>query len=268
MLANQSRHSVQFSDLAWEDDAPQFPRAWQVGKYLERYQSRYLDGNPDFELRLKSRVTKVEKRDGGSAGWTVHIQSGDQQESRDFDYLVIASGYFGKPIIPECFKNAKTAIPIIHSSQYRDLKGLLGEGKEKGGKILIVGGQMSGVEIAGTIGSHLSSAVHSPEKSEIAGIDKYSIHHAIQRPIWVFPLYTTPEVGKIFSIPHVGKSLTNVSQHLQQHLSPPWIWALTTSTTGPGRWRIRRAISAKSMQTWCTPSLKHHLVIRNSFLRY
>lgn len=198
MVANQSRHTVQFSDLAWEDDVPQFPRAWQIGKYLEQYQSRYLNGNPDFELQLNSLVAKVEKRNDGTQGWKVHVQSGDSEEARDFDYLLIASGYFGKPIIPECFTNAKTAVPIIHSSQYRDLKGLLGEGRPKGGKILIVGGQMSGVEIAGTIASHLSSAVNSPGESGIAGIDKYSIYHVIQRPIWVFPLYTTPEVSYYF----------------------------------------------------------------------
>lgn len=194
MVANQSRHTVQFSDLAWEDSAPQFPRAWQVGKYLEQYQSRYLDGHPDYELRLNSRVTKAEKRNDGSEGWKVRIQSGDSEESRDFDHLIVATGYFGKPIIPQCFKNANTSVPIIHSSQYRDLKGLLGKGREKGGKILIVGGQMSGVEIAGTVASHLSAAVNSPEESEIAGIDKYSIYHAIQKPIWVFPLFTSPEV--------------------------------------------------------------------------
>ncbi|KAL9477478.1 hypothetical protein ACSS6W_007319 [Trichoderma asperelloides] len=193
MVANQSRHTVQFSDLAWEDSAPQFPRAWQIGKYLEQYQSRYLDGHPDFELQLKSRVAKTEKRNDGSAGWKVRIQSEGGEESREFDYLVVATGYFGKPIIPDCFKNANTSVPIIHSSQYRDLKGLLGEGRQKGGKILIVGGQMSGVEIAGTVASHLSAAVNSPEESEIAGVDKYSIYHAIQRPIWVFPLFTSPE---------------------------------------------------------------------------
>lgn len=193
MVANQSRHTVQFSDLAWDDSAPQFPRAWQIGKYLEQYQSRYLDGHPDFELQLKSRVAKAEKRNDGSAGWKVRIQSEGGEESRDFDYLVVATGYFGKPIVPDCFKNANTSVPIIHSSQYRDLKGLLGEGRQKGGKILIVGGQMSGVEIAGTVASHLSAAVNSPEESEIAGVDKYSIYHAIQRPIWVFPLFTSPE---------------------------------------------------------------------------
>ncbi|KAL6904110.1 hypothetical protein GGI43DRAFT_311095 [Trichoderma evansii] len=193
MVANQSRHTMQFSDLAWEDSAPQLPRAWQVGKYLEQYQSRYLDGHPDFELQLKTRVAKAEKRNDGSAGWKVRIQSEGSEESRDFDYLIVATGYFGKPIIPESFKNANTSVPIIHSSKYRDLKGLLGEGRQNGGKILIVGGQMSGVEIAGTVASHLSAAVNSPEESEIAGVDKYSIYHAIQRPIWVFPLYTSPE---------------------------------------------------------------------------
>jgi cation diffusion facilitator CzcD-associated flavoprotein CzcO len=207
---------MQFSDLAWEDDAAQLPRAWQVGKYLERYQSRYLDGNPDFELQLKSRITKAEKRNDGSGGWKIRIQSGNSEESRHFDYLIVASGYFGKPIILECFTNAKTTVPIIHSSQYRDLKGLLGEGKQKGGKILVVGGQMSGVEIAGTIASHLSAAVNSPEEPEITGIDKYSIYHAIQRPIWVFPLYTNPEVRLLPPLYYLDKSLTAASRPFQQ----------------------------------------------------
>ncbi|KAL7924457.1 hypothetical protein ACQKWADRAFT_269265 [Trichoderma austrokoningii] len=193
MVANQSRHTVQFSDLSWEDSAPQFPRAWQIGKYLEQYQGRYLDGHADFELQLKSRVAKAEKRDDGSEGWKVRIQSEGSEESRDFDHLIVATGYFGKPIVPECFKDAKMSVPIIHSSQYRDLKGLLGEGRQKGGKILIVGGQMSGVEMAGTVASHLSAAVNSPEESDITGVDKYSIYHAIQRPTWVFPLFTSPE---------------------------------------------------------------------------
>ncbi|KAG5912718.1 hypothetical protein E4U42_001967, partial [Claviceps africana] len=40
MEANQSRHTMHFSDHAWEDGAPQVPRAWQVGRYLEAYAAR------------------------------------------------------------------------------------------------------------------------------------------------------------------------------------------------------------------------------------
>jgi hypothetical protein len=60
-----------------------------------------------------------------------------------------------------------------------------------------VGGQMSGVEIAGTIASHLSSAAHSPSQSGIPNIGEYSIHHVIQRPVWVMPLHLTPNVCNV-----------------------------------------------------------------------
>ncbi|KAG6039864.1 hypothetical protein E4U41_001941 [Claviceps citrina] len=52
---------------------------------------------------------------------------------------------------------------------------------------------MSGVEVAGTIATHLSSAAHAPVASPIRDIDQCSVHHVIQRPIWVFPTYTTVE---------------------------------------------------------------------------
>lgn len=191
MMANQSKHTVHFSDLAWEDDAPQFPLGWQVGRYLGRYVERYLAGREDFELRLKTKVVQATPKDDG---WDVVLRAeGEEDKTTTFDYLLVASGFFGKPIVPEGLQ-APSSIPIIHSSAYRDLKGLLGKGKPGGGKILVVGGQMSGVEIAGTIGTHLSAAMNSLEPSEITGIEEYSIHHVVQRPIWVFPLFTSPEV--------------------------------------------------------------------------
>ncbi|KAJ6445048.1 pyridine nucleotide-disulfide oxidoreductase [Purpureocillium lavendulum] len=194
MVANQSRHTMHFSDLGWDEDAPQLPRAWQVGKYLERYMDRYLTGNPDFELVLGTRVVKTEPSHRGSAGWEVLLRGPDgKEETRTFQKLIVASGYFGKPIIPQSL-TASASVPVVPSSQYRDLDSLLGDRPAgKGRKILVVGGQMSGVEIAGTIASHLSSAINSPEPCAIPDIDKYSVHHVVQRPIWVFPLYTTPE---------------------------------------------------------------------------
>lgn len=191
MLANQSRHTVHFSDLAWDDTAPQLPRAWMIGRYLQRYAARYLTGNPNFQLRLQTRVTRTEQ-DGD--GWNVTVQSDKVEETTTrFDRLVVASGYFGDPVIPKALKD-KATIPVIHSSQYRDLQSLL-ETSGKGGKILVAGGQMSGVEIAATIGTHLSNEVNSPDKSSIPNIEKYSIHHASPRHPWVIPLHTTPEVS-------------------------------------------------------------------------
>lgn len=190
MVANQSRHTVQFSDLAWPEDAPHLPRAWQVGQYLDRYLHTYCRG---ANLNLGSRVEKAEPL-SSPVGWRVQARSiqGEVTE-HTFDYLLVASGFFGRPFLPKINQGDGEA-PVIHSSQYRHLQGLLDKTNGKGGKILVVGGQMSGVEIAGTIASHLSSAVHSPGPSLVSNPDKYSVHHIIQKPVWVFPLHTSPKV--------------------------------------------------------------------------
>ncbi|PHH84823.1 hypothetical protein CDD83_1329 [Cordyceps sp. RAO-2017] len=190
MLANQSRHTMHFSDLAWGADAAQVPRAWEVGRYLDRYLGRYLTGHPAFELRLGTRVVRAEPR---ADGWDILAEAGGEEEAAHFDYLVLASGHFGKPLVPTQVLSEPVAVPVIHSCQYRDLKGLLANQAPGGGKILVVGGQMSGVEIAGTIAAHLSSAVNSPGEAGIPDVDRYSVHHIAQRPIWVFPTFTTPE---------------------------------------------------------------------------
>lgn len=214
MLANQSRHTVQLSGLAWEDDAPAFPRAWQIGAYLERYFQRYCRGPQeigDLVVQLGQRVVKAEPMSGGKggSGWHVWTQAtGNDSAQEDvvdagvFDYLVVASGYFGSPIIPEGLQTTTTtaagavgSVPVIHSSAYRDLDTLFAEHspkKSQQGKIVVAGGQFSGVEIAATIASHLSSAEHAPGADANSSIPAASVHHIIQQPFWVFPLHTSP----------------------------------------------------------------------------
>jgi len=191
MVANQSKHTMQFSDLAWEDGVSEFPRAWQVGRYLERYSQAYCHG---ATLCLGTRVEKTEPLPGPNQGWLVRACSqGGKAQEHTFDYLLVASGIFSKPFAPPT-ATSDTAIPVLHSSQYRDLSSLLGTSKGDGGKILVVGGQMSGVEVAGTIAAHISSAIHAPGPSSIQNADKYSVHHVTPKPAWVFPLFTSPKV--------------------------------------------------------------------------
>lgn len=200
MVANQSRNTVQFSDLAWEADAPQLPRAWQVGRYLQRYLTKYCAFEEErFRLRLGWRVEKaVPTGEKDARRWLVTAKSEDGLlDTTEYDYLLIASGFFGKPIVPDVpgLKEAKD-VPVVHSSRYRDLETLLPHADGKGGKILVVGGQMSGIEIAGTIASHLSHAANTPGQTRLAGAERYTIHHVVQRPTWVFPLFTTPAAGR------------------------------------------------------------------------
>lgn len=196
MVANQSKHTIQFSDLAWEKDAPQFPKAWQVGRYLQRYLRKYCSFEEDrFRLRLGWKVEKALPIGGGNERkWRVTVKSEDGLvDENEYDYLLVSSGFFGKPMIPDLpGLNGEQTIPIIHSSRYRDLETLLPNANGKGGKILVVGGQMSGVEIAGTISSHISSAANTPGPNKVPGSYQYTVHHIIQRPTWVLPLFTSP----------------------------------------------------------------------------
>jgi cation diffusion facilitator CzcD-associated flavoprotein CzcO len=188
MIANQSKHTVQFSDLAWDDAVPQMPKAWQVGQYLERYSKRY--GGAD--VQLGHRVVRTELQDNGS--WKVETQSEKGSQTSVYDYLLVSTGFFGQPKWPD-YVPKDAEVPMLHSSKYRDIASLLKKSKGQGSKILVIGGQMSGIEIAGTIAAHLSSAVNSPGEKVITNPDKYSIHHVTQRPAWVFPLFTSARVS-------------------------------------------------------------------------
>ncbi|EFW99841.1 pyridine nucleotide-disulfide oxidoreductase [Grosmannia clavigera kw1407] len=212
MLANQSRSTVQFSDLAWEDEAAEFPRAWQVGQYLQRYHDRYLGSREDADVRLGWRVVRTERTAGRWQVWTREEDGGDgsdAERSSTFDYLIVASGFFGAPAMPAGIRAEDATVPVVHSSEYRSLATLFGRdaavsrastvsaeptaSPSSPSTILVVGGQFSGVEIAGTIANHLSSAAHSPGPNSLPqAASSYSVQHLIQRPSWIFPLYTSP----------------------------------------------------------------------------
>lgn len=95
MCTNQSRHTVSFSDLAWPETAPSFPKAWQVGKYLERYIKTYRG----YEIKLNHTVVKAEHMNGR---WEVYTQKGFQEpKGFEFDHVIVATGFFGKPKMPK-----------------------------------------------------------------------------------------------------------------------------------------------------------------------
>ncbi|KAI0428559.1 hypothetical protein F5Y09DRAFT_285321 [Xylaria sp. FL1042] len=184
MVANQSKHTVQFSDFAWRDSESDFPKAWQIGRYLERYLKEYEGA----DIRLGHKVVKAELQDGGS--WKVQTDSEKGPQTSIFDYLLVATGFFGSPLWPEGIPK-EGEVPIIHSSKYRDIESLLSKAKDTSDKILVVGGQMSGVEIAGTIATHLSSYIHSPGHKAIQNAGRFAVHHVTPRPAWTVPLFTS-----------------------------------------------------------------------------
>lgn len=204
MRTNLSRFSVAFSDLSWESvfdghgNVPMFPQAWQVGMYLQKYVDMYI---PPTVLRLGRRVMRAVRGRNNrqkNAGWTVYSVTtggGGGGEEEEFDILVVASGYFSRPYIPDIPGLSESGLKdrIIHSSALRDaddLLPLLRTGGESTGtkKLVVIGGSMSGVEAASTLALQLSSS----RFSSLPSADLWTnceVHHICPQPVWTLPTY-------------------------------------------------------------------------------
>jgi hypothetical protein len=223
MFTNISRYTCAFSDLAWESidlgkdsldvdvALPMFPKARHVKRYLETYAKWYIPAN---HIGLGCNVIHATQYDHDSVTrWSVEWQvlpgapvpafastvrtkctPAETRPGRyqaEFDYLVVASGFFA---VPKMFnvpgvQDFSTKAKLRHSSKLRDLDEDLVDGG--GGKIVIVGGSMSGVEAAANVALQLSSSMHSPGKRK--HYSGYTVHHLTSRPFWVLPPYVLGE---------------------------------------------------------------------------
>ncbi|KAL2845687.1 hypothetical protein BJY01DRAFT_177580 [Aspergillus pseudoustus] len=210
MRTNISRFSVAFSDLAWESvlgsgegDVPMFPRAWQVRRYLEKYAGTYV---PDGVIRLGRRVVKTARTAKGSgpgARWEVQWvdeqenefpsekkPSGSEIKKESFDFLVVASGHFGTPHTPH-IPGLDTFPSVVHSSELQnadDIASLLEKSPAKQGKIVVIGGSMSGIEAATSLALYLSSIKFRSGWADQAE-SGHEVWHLSTSPFWVLPTY-------------------------------------------------------------------------------
>jgi dimethylaniline monooxygenase (N-oxide forming) len=139
MVTNTSRFLTCFSDLAPEPGAPIFPSNHEILAYLKRYAQRF---DIDSHIRYRTRVELIERNANGE-GWVIRSNAA-QARSEVFQYVVVASGRFNKPVIP--------ALPgldsfcgqggVLHSFQYKDPEGF----RRK--RVLVVGCAISALEIA------------------------------------------------------------------------------------------------------------------------
>ncbi|KAL1962837.1 hypothetical protein VTN77DRAFT_9112 [Rasamsonia byssochlamydoides] len=234
MRTNLSRFTVCFSDFAWEslssglddgdgdggsDGVPMFPQAWQVGRYLDRYAERYI---PREVLRLGCRVVRTERRTASESNdaaadddgnWMVEwMEESDETQpatrSERFDHLVVASGYFSRPHIPD-IPGLREFNPdrMIHSSALRDVEEFLLRLQElpgsMSGKLVVVGGSLSGAEAASSLALHLSSSAHAPAPALASRCWDYTVHHISTRPFWAVPTYlpaSTPSASSFLPL--------------------------------------------------------------------
>lgn len=195
MRTNLSRFTVAFPDLSWssvkfsdaiaEDTSkppPMFPKAWQVGQYLETYSTKF---GLKSSISLNKRVINASLSNDEKI-W--HITTEDattkQQTTINFDYLIVASGFFDKAARSFDPTPSRELANIQHSSKFRDLCSLT----SLAGKIVVIGGGISGSEAAASAAFQISNARTLPSKSKpIHAASK--IYHIINRPFYLLPRY-------------------------------------------------------------------------------
>lgn len=128
-----------FSDFPHLPTTAMYPHHSEILAYLRRYAERFslLD-----HVRLGTRVTQITRT---SDGWTVKSDGGAGEISESYTHLIVASGRFNKPHVPDNIKGLDTfsgSAGVTHSFDYRNNEPFRGK------RMLVVGNGFSGLELA------------------------------------------------------------------------------------------------------------------------
>ena len=110
-----------------------FPTGREMGDYLEAYASKFT-----LPVVSGTRVDRVQPADDTAGGYVV--TAGDRRF--EAAQVIVASGAFNRPHVPEFAGQLDPAIRQLHSSQYRNPAQL------REGSVLVVGVSHSGADIA------------------------------------------------------------------------------------------------------------------------
>src|SRR3954447_9378400 len=165
MRTNTSRAMTAFSDLPAPPEHPLHPTAEQILAYLGEYARTFgvLD-----RIRFGVRVERVEP------GWTV--------DGEPFDAVVIASGRFGRPRLPDVVRGFRGE--LLHSFDYP------GAAAFRDRATLVYGNGISGLEIASDLAHHtrVISAFRKPRyviRKVVDGVSSdwqwYTLFGALER---------------------------------------------------------------------------------------
>ena len=164
LTPNLSKHTCVFSDSLWPEDTPTFPSRVDMHNYLDRYATTFLE--PDC-FQYGCTVTNVKRcgtssndNDDFSDGLNFNKQQfqvewaeeGGKQKSREFDGVIVATGFFSTPFLPDGLSGDATG-NLIHSSEYRSPYDFTNK------PVAVVGSSFSALEIAADVRKQASKVV-------------------------------------------------------------------------------------------------------------
>jgi putative flavoprotein involved in K+ transport len=152
-----------------------YPRRDEVVDYLEQYAAHF-----QLPIRYNSRIEGVSRQ---GAGFKLHGADG-------LDYrceaLVVASGAFNQPHIPDCAGLADFTGTLLHSSAYRTPEAFAGQ------RVVVVGAANSAVQIAHELAALAEVTLATREKvrffpQRLLGIDFHAWLHwsGLERTRWL-----------------------------------------------------------------------------------
>jgi len=159
MRTNTSRMMTAFSDFAHRDDAPTYASNQEMHAYLKAYAQHF---ELDAHLRLRTCVTRIERKPS-SGLWRVTFRSeGGTVQSESFDRVVVASGRYHKPRIPDVpgLESFSGAGGISHTFEYR------GPERYRSMNVVVAGGSISALEIASDLAMQSSVSVISTQRRQ------------------------------------------------------------------------------------------------------
>jgi putative flavoprotein involved in K+ transport len=134
-----------------------YPTARETADYLESYAARF-----DLPVRTGMAVSRLAKdRD------RYVVECGERRFGAD--RVVVATGFYGKPSVPDFASGLDPRIVQLHSSEYRNPSQL------RPGGVLLVGAGNSGADIAMEV-----SATH---RTWLSGRDKGQVPFRIESPL-------------------------------------------------------------------------------------
>lgn len=180
---NVSNHFMAFSAFPRHEESKRYWSAAEYARYLHDYAEHFRLFD---HLRLHTEVLSARRREDGK--WLVHSTCQGVQQSEVFDALVVGSGRYHNPRLPQVAGMENFNGQILHSSRYKSAADFAGK------RVVIVGLGESGADIARQLAPVAAST-----------------HILVRRP---------PHITHRNLLPHTGKDDTHDA------LFSPFIFAL------------------------------------------
>ena len=165
---NLSKYSCVFSDFTWPQRTDVFPLRRNVVDYLRGFVQEFRLAR---NLRLNPLVERVEQV--APHRWRLTPRSDGRREVQDCDWVVVATGVFSRPFVPEFEGLPSFQGKIYHAADCYSEE--VNRANFAGKRVLIVGAAFSGTEIAGQLSGFA--------KKVIVGL---------RNPMWFVPRWVKP----------------------------------------------------------------------------